>query len=322
MNIAMISRWHVHADEYADALSKAPGCTITAVYHEDVEAGQAWADKLGCKFVTNLSDIWADASIDAIAVNAATNLHPDIICAAAEAGKAIFTEKVLALTNVEAERIEKAVAAGGKTFVISFPHLTRPELVKAKQIMDSGALGTVGYARVRNVHNGSSANWLPPHFYSAAQCGGGAMIDLGAHPMYTLAWLLGDPLTVQSTFTNVTDRPVEDNAVSVLTFKNGAIGVSETGFVSTNNPYTLEISGTDGALMIHNGLRYCGKDTDGKWVEVTDLPKAEPLPVAQFAAVAQENGQIEEFGIEKAVRLTKIMDAAYRSHRDGGAAKV
>ncbi len=322
MNIAMISRWHVHADEYANALAAAPGCKIAAVYHEDAESGRAWADKLGCQFVANLDDIWADAAIDAVAVNSATNLHPDIICAAAKAGKAVFTEKVLALTNPEAERIERAIAQGGKTFVISFPHLTRPELIKAKQIMDSGALGTVGYARVRNVHNGSSADWLPAHFYSAEQCGGGAMIDLGAHPMYTLAWLLGEPITVQSTFTNVTDRPVEDNAVSVLTFKNGAIGVSETGFVSSGNPYTLEISGTDGALMIHNGLRYSGKDTGGKWVEVTDLPAEQPLPVQQFADVAQRNGQIEEFGIEKAVRLTKIMDAAYRSFRDGGAAKV
>ena len=118
-------------------------------------------------------------------------------------------------------------------------------------MLDSGKLGRVTYARVRNVHNGSSADWLPPHFYDKAQCGGGAMIDLGAHPMYTLYWLLGAPKTITSTFTAVTNRGVEDNAVSVIEFENGAIGVSETGFVSECNPYTLEISGTDGSLMIH-----------------------------------------------------------------------
>ena len=322
MNVAMISRWHVHADEYTRILQAADGVTITAVYHEDEASGKEWADKVGCKFVANLDDIINDKSIDAVAVNSATNLHPEIIIAAANAGKHVFTEKVLALHNNEAEAIKAAIIKAGKTFVISFPHLVRPELLKAKEIMESGKLGKVSYARVRNVHSGASANWLPPHFYNEEQCGGGAMIDLGAHPMYTLAWLLGDPLTVQSTFTEVMGKGVEDNAVSVLTFANGAIGVSETGFLSTGNPYTVEISGTDGALMIHDGLSYCGTDTDKQWVDVTDLPEAAPLPCAQFAKIAQENGQIEEFGIEKAVRLTKIMDAAYRSKLSGAAEKV
>lgn len=322
MNIAMISRWHVHADQYADALKAAPGCAITAVYHEHEADGRAWADTLGCRFAADLAQIWADPDIDAVAIDAATNLHPDILCAAARAGKAIFTEKVLTLTNEDAERVRSAVVDSGVTFVISFPHLARPELIEAKRILDSGALGKVSYARVRNVHNGASAGWLPAHFYDPEQCGGGAMIDLGAHPMYTLAWLLGEPETVQSCFTNVTGQAVEDNAVCVLTFAGGAIGVAETGFVSTGNPYTLELSGTDGALMIHNGLRYCCPETENRWADVEVLPDAQPLPVLQFAEVAQRGGQIPQYGIDAAVRLTRIMDAAYRAHRDGCAASI
>ena len=42
------------------------------------------------------------------------------------------------------------------------------------------------------------------------------MMDLGAHPMYTLNWFMGEPKTVTSQFTNVTPRAVEDNAVSVF----------------------------------------------------------------------------------------------------------
>ena len=64
--------------------------------------------------------------------------------------------------------------------------------------MESGKLGQITYARVHNYHNGSvapqadgSLGWLPPHFYDEVQTGGGAMMDLGAHPMYTLHWFLG-----------------------------------------------------------------------------------------------------------------------------------
>ena len=103
---------------------------------------------------------------------------------------AMFTDKGIEGAGLFALP-EEAVKASGKVFTISYPHRTFPTLRAVKALMDSGKLGRVTYARVRNVHNGSSANWLPPHFYDKAQCGGGAMIDLGSHPMYTLYWLLG-----------------------------------------------------------------------------------------------------------------------------------
>ena len=54
----------------------------------------------------------------------------------------------------------------------------------------------------------------------------------------------------RSQFTQVTHRGVEDNAVSVLEFEGGAIGVSETGFVTSGNGYFLELSGTQGSLHV------------------------------------------------------------------------
>ena len=183
-------------------------------------------------------------------------------------------------------------------------------------MLDSGKLGRITYARVRNVHNGSSADWLPPHFYDKAQCGGGAMMDLGAHPMYTLYWLLGAPKAITSTFTQVTNRGVEDNAVSVIEFENGAIGVSETGFVSECNPYTLEISGTDGALMVHGETaQWGGKATGGKWVDL-ELPEKAPLPIDQWVD-AVTDGTPAPSTIDEAVMLTRLMDGAYKAFETG-----
>ena len=140
--------------------------------------------------------------------------------------------------------------------------------------MESGKLGQITYARVHNYHNGSvapqadgSLGWLPPHFYDEVQTGGGAMMDLGAHPMYTLHWFLGEPKSVVSQFTQVTHRGVEDNAVSVLEFEGGAIGVSETGFVTSGNGYFLELSGTQGSLHVFGDhgdrLEYSCPETGG-----------------------------------------------------------
>ena len=245
--------------------------------------------------------------------------HPEIMMKVTAAKKNIFTEKVLTIDPKDAEKVAEAVKASGKVFTISYPHRTFPTLRAVKALMDSGKLGRVTYARVRNVHNGSSANWLPPHFYNKAQCGGGAMIDLGSHPMYTLYWLLGEPKSITSTFTQVTNRGVEDNAVSVIEFADGKIGVSETGFVSECNPYTLEVSGTDGAVMVHgDSVQWGGKATEGKWVDL-ELPEKEPLPIDQWID-AVVNGKPSPFTIDEAVMLARLMDGAYKAFETGAKA--
>ena len=315
MNIAVLGAWHVHTMEYSTALQKNPDSTLCCLWDSDPERGAQMAEKLGVPFQPDLDAVLSDPSIEGVSVTTATSEHPQVLMAAAKAGKHIFTEKVLAFTNEEAEEIAKTVKQSGIIFSISYPNKPRPTLKAAKEILESGKLGQVTYARVRNVHNGSTAGWLPPHFYNAAETGGGAMMDLGAHPMYTLHWLMGEPKSVVSMFTTVTGKPVEDNAVSVLEFENGALGVSETGFVSTGLPYVLELSGTKGSLMVHNDLlEYSSEETEGKLVKLETLPEPDPMPIDAWIAALGGKGTAPN-GIDEAVALTRLMVGAYESYR-------
>ncbi len=317
MKIAIIGAWHVHAERYTEELMEDKRCEVAVVWDDDEARGMALAEKVPCAYTSDLDAILRDPTIEAVCVCSQTAQHTEHLIKCAEMGKHIFTEKVLALTGDDARRIEAAVKLSGKSFCISFPHKCRPGILLAKQLVDAGALGKITYARVRNVHNGASANWLPPHFYDASQCGGGAMMDLGAHPMYTLCWLLGTPKTVQSLFTDVTGKPVEDNAACLMSFGGGAIGVSETGFVSQANPYTLEISGTKGSFMLYGKNVFCSV-IEGEIA----LPEETPLPIRQWVDACEKGAQLAEFGIEEAVRLTDVMEAAYAAARSGKTAPV
>ena len=232
MKVAILGTWHVHTKEYTTGVLNNPNAEVAVVWDNDAERGKKFADEMNLPFNADLDAVLGDESIDSVVICTATCDHPEVMMKVTAAKKNIFTEKVLTIDPKDAEKVAEAVKASGKVFTISYPHRTFPTLRAVKALMDSGKLGRVTYARVRNVHNGSSANWLPPHFYDKAQCGGGAMIDLGSHPMYTLYWLLGEPKSITSTFTQVTNRGVEDNAVSVIEFADGKIGVSETGFVT------------------------------------------------------------------------------------------
>lgn len=317
MKIAVIGTWHVHAAEYTDAIVSNENSQLACVYDPSPEKGKEFAAKYGVDFVPDYETILADKSIDAVMICTATNEHVDVIPKAAKAGKHIFTEKVLAFTIDEAKSICDEIANSGVKFTISFPHRTFPKVRFLKDLCDSGKLGSITYMRVRNVHNGATAGWLPPHFYDKTQCGGGAMMDLGAHPMYLLNWFLGLPVSISSTFTQVTGKGVEDNAVSVAEYSCGAIGVSETGFVSQNYPYVIELSGTDGAAMIvGETVSYCCKDTEDQWKTAEKLPDAVPLPIHQWIN-ALAKGEEPPFGLKDALGLTTYMEGAYKSFESG-----
>lgn len=318
MKIALISSWHVHAKDYAAQLQKMPECEIVAVWDESKEAGLQWAASLGCPFIEDYDVLLKDESIDGVVINSPTVMHTDLIIKAANAKKHIFTEKVLSIKYADCQAIQEAVQRNLVNFTISFVHKSRPEMILAKQFVENGSLGQITYARVRNAHNGSVANWLPDTFYDPVTCGGGAMIDLGAHTGYLLEWLLGSTKEVTATFTQVTDRGVEDNAAALLTFENGAIGVAETSFVTVYTPLTLEISGTKGTLLIRDGLSYATEDTQGQWVKAIDLPPQKPSPLAQWVDAFMSNTPVDaDFGIDAAVALTRLMDGMYVSNRTG-----
>ncbi len=309
INIALVGTWHVHFNGYARSAANNANCRITALWDPDAAAGEAAAQTYGCDFEPDYNALLARPDVDAVMVCTSTDMHKDVIIKAAQAGKHIFTEKVLCFTEADALEVAASVKKSGVKFTISFPWRARGDFKWIKQAVDEGLIGKVNYCRMRNAHNGASSHWLPASFYDKATCGGGAMMDLGAHSMYILNWLMGEPEKASSAFTNVIVNSVEDNAVTVFTYKNGAIGVSETGFVAENNPFQLELVGDKGTILSGGFLDKCCYNVGDGWV-FPRLPKGDPSPLdAWIDAIV--NGTEAPFGIDDAVALTKVMEMAY-----------
>jgi len=314
----MLSRWHVHADEYAKDVNDHPHAEVVAVWDEDGERGSAWSAALSAEWVSDLDALLARDDIDAVCVTTPTSLHEDVIIRAANAGKHIFTEKVLAPTVSQCRNIATSIRTNNVKFSISLPRRCIPEILYARQALDSGLLGEPTMVRVRIAHDGATRNWLPAHFYDPATAVGGAMLDLGAHGMYITRWLLGEPIRVTSIFSHVTDRALEDNAISLIEYGGGAIAINETGFVSFGGFYSLEIDGTQGnyrMLSPQQGVEVRHAGTENTWQKVTDLPPRRPKPATQWIDEC-EGGAPADFGLDEAIGLTELMEAAYTSFRE------
>jgi 1,5-anhydro-D-fructose reductase (1,5-anhydro-D-mannitol-forming) len=311
LNVAMLSKWHVHAEGDAKQI-KEYGANITCVWDENAERGAAWAKQLNTEFEPDLDKLLTRTDVDAVACCAPTAMHKEVIVKAANAGKAIFTEKALAPTVAECDEIAEAVNKNHVKFLISMPWRCRPETQYAKKVIEEGLLGDITLIRIRNAHNGATANWLPDYWYDEKMACGGAMMDLGCHPMYGVSYLCGRPKRITSMFNTITGRAVEDNAVNLIEFENKCIAVVETALVSFNSPSCFEVYGTEGTLIERDGsfrLASANLENSG-FAPVTDMPKELPSPIVMFLDACTKNTPIE-FGLEAARNLSELLEMAY-----------
>lgn len=318
IRIGKISYWHVHAEDYTKQALNNPHTEIAAIWDEEPTRGKEKADKYGVPYYASLDEMLARDDIDAVIVDAPTNLHREVMVKAALAGKHIFTEKVIAPTNREVQDIVTAIAKASVKFAVSLPRLYHGSTRVVERVIKGGSLGKLTLARVRLSHNGAIADWLPSHFYSKEQCGGGALIDLGCHPMYLVRRFLGMPESVSANFGYVTGKEVEDNAVSVLRYSNGALGIVEAGFVNSHSPFSIELHGTEGTLLygFPDEIAIVRSNSGVNAWETQAVEEDLPTAFDQWVDHILGGTEMED-NVGLAVDLTKLMEASTRSASEG-----
>jgi 1,5-anhydro-D-fructose reductase (1,5-anhydro-D-mannitol-forming) len=321
IRVAMMSFWHVHARDYARQAQEHPDTEIVAAWDENAERGRAQAEALGVRYFDDLQELLAQPDIDGVIVDTPTSMHHAVMIAAARAGKHIFTEKVLAPSLRECHEIAAAVEHAGVKLTVSLPRLNDSYTLAVQDILARQLLGELTLVRVRLSHNGAlrtSENpqgWLPAYFFEHSLCGGGALIDLGCHPMYLVRLFLGLPDGVSAHFGYITGREVEDNAVAVLRYAQGALGIVEAGFVNRFSPFTIEIHGTEGSLFYGTPdarlyMRSAVSNVAQQdWHEITSFPPRRPSSFQQWVTHIQE-GTTATDNIQMALDLTRLMEAA------------
>lgn len=322
--VAILSFWHVHAEDYAREAEANPETEIVAVWDEAPERGRAAARKRGVDFHADLNELLARPDVDGVVVTTPTAAHRDVIPAAARAGKHVFSEKVISPSLREAEEIVAVTEDAGITFVVSLPRLYAGYTHAIKEAIEGSLLGEVTYLRVRVSHDGALRTdrhpdgWLPSHFFDAEQSGGGVLIDFGAHPLYLVAHLLGLPEEISAVYGRTTGREVEDNAVVTMPYQSGAIAVAEASFVSAASPFTVEVHGTEGSLIFGVPdkklyLRTANAE-NARWAK-RPLPPDGPSPFDQWVAHASKGVDMPE-NLRAALQLNALAEAANLSARE------
>lgn len=325
LRIAMLSFAHVHANGYAEAVAKHPEATIQCIWDDDPERGRAAAERFGVPLYRDLGAVVGSPEVDAVVVNAPTSQHPEVIKAAIEHGKHVFTEKALTITTREADEIVDAVHRSGIKFMISLPSRTRPETLFMKQVLDRGWLGRVTLMRARVAHMAALDRWFhggSAWFADEGLAGGGALFDLGCHTVDVMRWFLGEPKSVVAKIQNLSGAyPIDDNSVVVVEFKSGALGILDTAWVHRAGPNPVEVYGTEGYVgrspgggLTLSSTQLRPEGIDGA-ITPSKLPDALPMPMEQWIS-AILHGTPMTITVEDGRNLTQLLEGAYRAARE------
>jgi predicted dehydrogenase len=232
---------------YADAIE------VTAVADVVDETARRRAAELGAAAYTDFRQMIAEAELDAVDICLPHHLHAGAIVAAAEAGKHILCEKPLCLTVEESDLVQRVVRAAGVTLMCAHNQLYLPSVIKTKQLLDDGVLGTVYEVRTTdsffNDFHPETMGWRA----SVATSGGGELMDTGYHPTYLMLHFAGGSPVEATAFLSrhrLQFMEGEDSAQMLVRFDNGVVGHLVTSWAYDPPPGTerFSIVGDGGSL--------------------------------------------------------------------------
>ena len=233
-----------------------------AISRDPARVGE-FANQHGLKILGSLDAALAAPGIDAVVLATPHSQHLGEIAAAAAAGKALFCEKPLTLTQAEAERAVAACEKAGIVLGVGHDKRFFPAMAELARLAASGELGRILHIE-GNFSNEVAATQFTPWRDSAEESPAGGLTGTGIHVLDGLVHMAGPVRRVQARF--IARKPVPDphDTLSVLLeFESGISGML-AAVRSTPMFWRIHVFGRDGSAEALGRtelvLRKSGKD--------------------------------------------------------------
>jgi predicted dehydrogenase len=237
---------------HAEAFKRCADAELFAVASPTKSHVRAFARAFGIPHIfTDYRKMMELDDLDLVVIGAPNDTHCAITLAAAAAGKHVVCEKPLCLNLAEADQMITACKKAKVQLMYAEELCFAPKYVRLKQLLDEGALGKPVLVKQSEKHDGPHA----PHFWDVCRAGGGVTMDMGCHAIEFFRWMLGRPpitsvYAQMGTYVHVEKTRGEDNALLILEFANGAMGLAEESWT--------KLGGMDDRAEVHGskGVAY------------------------------------------------------------------
>ena len=232
--------------------------TVAAV----VDPTEVRRDLLGAQFSVaqtarfeSLGDLLDANLVDAIDIAVPHVYHATTCLTAARAHMPFLSEKPLATSLEDADRILAAVAKHSVPAGIMHNYLHTPKMATALSVDRAGNIGAPFMFRMESMgsHWYTGADGYDPDWRSRRDVsGGGALLDNGYHNLYSAEHVIGAPVTqiFARVATNVKQQDVDDTATVILGHQNGATSIVLAAWSAASALNVTEIHGDRGSIRL------------------------------------------------------------------------
>jgi predicted dehydrogenase len=219
-------------DIHAAAFKSVPEAEVVAVASPPPGQAKAFARERGIpKAYEDYRDLLALKEVDVVTLGIPNHLHAQVAVDAAKAGKHVICEKPLCRTLEEADRMIDACRKAGVLLMYAEELCFAPKYVRARQLVEEGALGRVFLVKQSEEHFGPHMPW----FWDVEQSGGGVLLDMGCHSIEYARWVFGKPkvksvLASLGTYVHGDKTKGEDHSLCIVEYEGGKVALAENSW--------------------------------------------------------------------------------------------
>jgi predicted dehydrogenase len=324
------------------ALADFPDVELVAAVDTRAERLDTMKAKFGIKnLYTHWKQMLGEVKPDAVDVCTPNAVHAPACIDASNAGCHVITEKPMAMTPDECQRMIDAAAKAKKKLVIGFQFRFHPNTQLIKRAADEGQFGNVMFMKCQALRRRGIPNWGV--FGQKHLQGGGPMIDIGVHVIEMAHYVMGSPRPIAASgniWTYLGNKPsvaasqwpnwdwktytVEDLAIGQIRFDNGAIMQIETSFAAhiEKDLWNCTLIGDKGGASWEPPSIFT--DRAGSMINSTpgfvgngDFNEMFKIKLRHFVDGVLYDKPIEAPG-EAGLAIQKIVDGVYRSAAAAG----
>ena len=247
------------ADFHALAIASMENAQLVAVYGRNMDRASAFGARHHCNCFTDF-DEFLSSNTDIVTIATPSGAHLEPALAAAKSGKHIICEKPLEISEERILRMITGCRDEGVILSGIFNRRFNPAVFYLKEAIEEGRFGTIALADAQ-------VKWYRDQaYYDSGQWrgtlkldGGGALMNQSIHTIDLLLYLMGPVKRLAATMACLTHKniEVEDTAVAILEFKNGAKGTIQgsTSCWSTNgHAAEINICGDKGTVFMRDDI--------------------------------------------------------------------
>jgi predicted dehydrogenase len=238
---------------------------------------KAFSDAQKLKLTDSYEALLADANVNAVVLATPHSMHAAQVVAAAKAGKHVFCEKPFALTKAHAEAAVAATTKAGVTLGLGYNRRFHPEMIKLRNQIRRGDLGTVLHVEATMTFPNALA--LKPEAWRAQKdetpCGG--LTPMGVHAIDGMIDLCGEMASVYcQSFHQVVPVDADDTTSMLFRMKNGSSGYLGT-ITATGPGFSFQVFGSKGWVRLEGMTHVAGASSEERRTRLFGTCKFQPI---------------------------------------------